>query len=78
MRKTHAPRTWYTTEHKEYRAKIDRLRKIKSKLDKKAILDSEDSAKKLHEVIYNPSSSTYGDYEYSKPVSATIGFYGIG
>lgn len=51
---------------------------VKSKLDKKAILDSEDSAKKLHEVIYNPSSSIYGDYEYSKPVSATIGFYGIG
>ena len=37
---------------------------VKSNLNKKAILDSEDSAKKLHEVIYNPSSSIYGDYGY--------------
>ena len=28
------PRTWYVTEHREYSAKIDLLRKIKSKLDK--------------------------------------------
>jgi hypothetical protein len=34
MRKTHAPRTWYISEHPEYRAKIDLLRKMKSKLDK--------------------------------------------
>jgi hypothetical protein len=34
MRKTHAPRAWYIAEHPEYRAKIDNLRKMKSKLDK--------------------------------------------
>jgi hypothetical protein len=33
MRKTHAPRTWYISEHPEYRAKVDFLRKLKSKLD---------------------------------------------
>lgn len=51
---------------------------VKSNLNKKAILDSEDSAKKLHEVIYNPSSSIYGDYGYAKPLCTTVGFYGRG
>lgn len=51
---------------------------VKSALDKKAILDSEKSAKILQDTIYNPSSSFYRDYRDMKPLSATIGFYGIG
>ena len=34
MRKTHVLRTWYIAEHTEFKAKIDDLRKMKSKLDK--------------------------------------------
>lgn len=52
---------------------------VKSILDKKAILDSENSAKILHDSIYNPSSSFYRDYDkYPKPLCATVSFYGVG
>ena len=51
---------------------------VKSRLDKKAILDSEKSAKRLVEEVYNPSSSLYGDYGLFIPLIATIGFYGTG
>jgi len=51
---------------------------IRSALDKPAILRSEESAKILHGKIYNPSASIYKDYEYIRPLSATLGFYGSG
>ena len=52
---------------------------VKSLLDKKAILTSEKSARKLYEDIYNRSSSIYPEeFEHVKPISAIIGFYGPG
>jgi hypothetical protein len=51
---------------------------VKSVLDKKGIMASEETARTLHEKVYNPSSSIYKDYGDMRPLSATIGFYGIG
>jgi hypothetical protein len=51
---------------------------VKSKLDRNAIINSEKSAKKLIETIYNPKSSIYEDYKRLKPLCATVGFYGTG
>ena len=51
---------------------------VKSKLDRDSIISSEKSAKRLIETIYNPKASIYGDYEYIRPLCATIGFYGTG
>jgi len=51
---------------------------VKSRLDRNAIINSEKSAKRLIEIIYNPKASIYGDYEYIRPLCGTIGFYGTG
>lgn len=49
---------------------------VKSNLGSNAVLKSEKAAKKLHDEIYNPKSSYYGDYDYLKPLCMAIGFYG--
>lgn len=51
---------------------------IKSDLRKSDLLKAEDSAKIMLEVIYNPSSSLYKDYNIFRPICATFGFYGSG
>lgn len=48
---------------------------VKSWLDKKELLKAEESARRLHQEVYNPTSSIYGDYDYLKPLSTVIGFY---
>ena len=51
---------------------------IKSKLTKSELLKSEESAKKLLEIVYNPADSIYEDFKYFRPLCSTIGFYGSG
>ena len=51
---------------------------VKSRFARDAILKSEESSRILIEIIYNPSSSIYGDYHYLRPLCGIIGFYGTG
>lgn len=51
---------------------------VKSWLRKKELLNAEKSARELHENVYNPTSSIYGDYQYLRRLCAVIGFYGNG
>ena len=51
---------------------------VKSILDSNAINKSIEASKVLNDRVYNPSSSIYGDYDYLKPLSGIIGFYGKG
>ena len=51
---------------------------IKSILDSTAVKKAVEASNILNDKVYNPSSSIYGDYEYLKPLSAVIGFYGKG
>lgn len=50
---------------------------IKSKLDKNSILKAEESAKFVHDNIYNSSSSIYNDLDIW-PIAGIVGFYGHG
>ena len=51
---------------------------VKSNLTKTELLKSEESAKKLLEIVYNPECSIYEDFKYLRPLCSTIGFYGSG
>ncbi|MHA1252502.1 MAG: DUF6602 domain-containing protein [Candidatus Helarchaeota archaeon] len=51
---------------------------VKSNLRKTDIFKSEESAKKLLEIIYNPKSSIYKEYDLFKPICSILGFYGNG
>jgi hypothetical protein len=51
---------------------------VKTNLTKREVLSAEASARRLHEEIYNPSSSIYGDYSQIRPLCGAIGFYGNG
>lgn len=48
---------------------------VKSWLDGAELSKAEESARKLHEEVYNPTSSLYGDYKYLRPLCAVIGFF---
>lgn len=50
---------------------------VKSNLTKEAIITSESSVRHLYEVVYNPSSNMYKDYNFT-PLCALIGFFGNG
>ncbi|MEW6672563.1 MAG: DUF6602 domain-containing protein [Thermodesulfobacteriota bacterium] len=51
---------------------------VKSYLDRNAIINSEKSTQRLMETVYNPKSSIYDDFDKTRPLCATAGFYGIG
>ena len=51
---------------------------VKSSLTKREVLKAEESARVLHEEVYDPQGGIYGEYDQIRPLCGMVGFYGEG